>query len=47
MKVLYVSGYTETAVPVDPATDAAAAFLPKPIEPAALLERLRALLDTR
>ncbi len=47
MKVLYVSGYTETAVPVDPTTDAAAAFLPKPIEPSALLQRLRALLDTR
>ena len=47
MKVLYVSGYTETAVPVEAAGEAPVAFLPKPIEPTALLQRLRSLLDTR
>jgi DNA-binding response OmpR family regulator len=47
MKVLYVSGYTETAVPVDAAGEAPVAFLPKPIDPTALLERIRLLLDAR
>ena len=47
MKVLYVSGYTEAAAPHDGASDAAVAFLPKPIEPDVLLRKLRAMLDGR
>jgi signal transduction histidine kinase/ActR/RegA family two-component response regulator len=47
MKVLYVSGYMETSLPLTPALDATVAFLPKPIEPDVLLARLRALLDAR
>jgi CheY-like chemotaxis protein len=43
MKVLYVSGYSEHVLL--PQAGQAAAFLPKPYKPEALLERARAVLD--
>lgn len=45
MKVLYMSGYTDNAIDHHNLRDAGIAFLQKPITPAALLRRVRTLLD--
>jgi signal transduction histidine kinase len=44
-RVLYMSGYTRSAMPPGGAAAAGIAFLPKPITPEPLLRALRAILD--
>ena len=45
MRVLYVSGYAESATIGHGIRDAGVAFLPKPLAPDALLLRVREVLD--
>jgi CheY-like chemotaxis protein len=46
LRVLYMSGYTENAVLQQGALDPQADFLPKPFMPTALVQRVRAMLDS-
>jgi hypothetical protein len=45
MKVLYISGYTESVVPLKTIVDAGAHFLQKPFTPSSLARKIREVLD--
>jgi two-component system cell cycle sensor histidine kinase/response regulator CckA len=45
LKIVYTSGYTENTIVHQGMVDAGVHFLPKPYLPAALLEKIRAVLD--
>jgi DNA-binding NtrC family response regulator len=45
MKVLYMSGYTETAFAGDVISDADFAFIQKPFDPGMLARRIREIID--
>jgi PAS domain S-box-containing protein len=45
LKVLYISGYADTAIITQQLTAAGSAFLPKPFSPAELSQKIREVLD--
>jgi PAS domain S-box-containing protein len=47
LRVLYVSGYTQDAIAQRGVLESGVEFLPKPFTASSLLERVRAVLDTR
>ena len=47
MKVLYMSGYTDSAIVTDGELEANIAYLPKPWLPEALARRVREVLDDK